>query len=61
MQEIRPVVLYLGDHDPSGINMPRVAERDICGRAVRAPSSITSTKFELACSIARGSTPTARV
>jgi hypothetical protein len=26
---IRPVLLYLGDHDPSGINMPRVAERDL--------------------------------
>jgi hypothetical protein len=24
-----PVVLYLGDHDPSGINMPRVAQRDL--------------------------------
>jgi hypothetical protein len=26
---VRPVVLYLGDHDPSGINMPRVAQRDL--------------------------------
>jgi hypothetical protein len=26
---IRPVVLYLGNHDPSGINMPRVAENDL--------------------------------
>src|SRR5262249_33537327 len=26
---IRPVVPYLGDHDPSGINMPRVAEEDL--------------------------------
>src|SRR5262249_4361628 len=26
---IRPVVLYLGDHDPSGINMPRVAQQDL--------------------------------
>jgi hypothetical protein len=26
---IRPVVLYLGDHDPSGINMPQVAQQDL--------------------------------
>src|SRR5262245_21555874 len=26
---IRPVVLYLGDHDPSGINMPRMAHQDL--------------------------------
>jgi hypothetical protein len=26
---VTPVVLYLGDHDPSGINMPRVAQRDL--------------------------------
>jgi hypothetical protein len=26
---IVPTVLYLGDHDPSGIDMPRVAERDL--------------------------------
>jgi hypothetical protein len=24
---IRPVILYLGDHDPAGINMPRVAAK----------------------------------
>lgn len=26
---IAPIVLYLGDHDPSGIDMPRVADRDL--------------------------------
>ena len=26
---IVPTVLYLGDHDPSGIDMPRVAKRDL--------------------------------
>jgi hypothetical protein len=28
-QGIKPVVLYLGDHDPSGINMPQVAQQDL--------------------------------
>jgi hypothetical protein len=31
-----PVVLYLGDHDPSGINMPRVAERDLTMFAIES-------------------------
>ena len=26
---VYPVILYLGDHDPSGINMPLVAARDL--------------------------------